>query len=358
MNLVLNETQYELLKKNLLNEDGVISEATGWNTFFDVVGIFDPSGIVDFLNGVSYLKQGDTVFGLLSMISVLPFIGDLAAKPLLLLGKSGAVIRKTELAMKMVKAGEMGKATKIIQDLSKTNKHLSKLKNTVRTWGPKLIEGIDNLPKGYLFQGLRTTIIDWIRLFTNANQGSRSAIRMARRVSKLPPGARLKPSEAENILKKMNQLAQSDQRLFKDLGGKPMGGMFSDPKGYAKWSMESFKKYPFSGGIGRVWGNRQVRGLMRNTKWWLGFLDYIGGPNFVGPDELEKQIGDYTSEINDYSQTPESKKHWNEDFAQTGSESAPEQTQTTQTKPQSSGDLLSNLLFGGIPGIKPGVPGI
>jgi len=33
-------------------------------------------------------------------------------------------------------------------------------------------------------------------------------------------------------------------------------------------------------------------------------------------------------------------------------------TQTTPTQPQNTGDLLSQLLFGGIPGITKGVPGI
>ena len=30
---------------------------------------------------------------------------------------------------------------------------------------------------------------------------------------------------------------------------------------------------------------------MRQTKWWLGFLDWMGVANFIGPDELAAQIG-------------------------------------------------------------------
>jgi hypothetical protein len=157
----------------------------------------------------------------------------------------------------------------------------------------------------------------------------------------------------------MKKLAQKDHRLFSDLGGKPKFGMFSDPKQYAKFSLESLKKYPFSGGIGRFWGNRQVRGLMRNTKWWLGFLDWAGLGNFVGPDELESQMGDYTNDLNQYSQTPEAQSYWNDDFGQTQSQTSATSTPNTPPTPQNqSQDLLTQILFGGIPGVKPGVPGI
>ena len=359
MELVLNEKQFLLLKENLQNQK-LINEAEWYNTLGDILGIFDPTGVVDFVNGISYMKQGDTLFGVLSMVSVLPYIGDLAAKPLLLLGKSGKVIKNTENAMKLLKSGNVTGATKIIDDLSKTNKTWAKLVNSVRSWGPKLIEKIDNLPGGILTKGIRNTIIDWIKLFSNANKGSRSAIRVARRVSgKLKKGARLSPVEAENVLKEMKKLAERDQRLFRGLGGKPKFGALRDPKGYAKWSWEAFKKYPFSGGIGRLWGNREVRGLMRRTKWWLGFLDWVGLANFVGPDELQKQMGDYTNELEQYAKTPESESYWQEDFGQVGAQGETQTiTQTTPTQPQNTGDLLSQLLFGGIPGITKGVPGI
>ena len=90
---------------------------------------------------------------------------------------------------------------------------------------------------------------------------------------------------------------------------------------------------------------------MKSTKWWLGFLDWIGVANFVGPDELEKQMGDYTSQINQYSQTPESEKYWNEDFGQadyTPETQTQTQTQNTSTK-TNTGDILSKIL--GIPGL-------
>jgi len=360
MNILINENQYKLLQTSLIENNKIINEAEWYNTLGDILGIFDPTGVVDFVNGISYMKQGDTVFGILSMISVIPYIGDLAAKPLLLFGKSGRIIKNAEVALKMSKAGNAAGATKIIQDLAKTNKTWGKLTNTVRSWGPTLIQKIDNLPTGFLTKGIRNTITDWIKLLSNANQGSRAASRLARRVSgKLAKGGKLTPQQATDILNQMKKLAQKDHRLFSDLGGKPKFGMFSDPKQYAKFSLESLKKYPFSGGIGRFWGNRQVRGLMRNTKWWLGFLDWAGLANFVGPDELESQMGDYTNDLNQYSQTPEAQSYWNDDFGQTQPQTSATSTPNTPSTPQNqSQDLLTQILFGGIPGVKPSVPGI
>ena len=362
MKVVLTEDQYDKLKNKLLEDKSTINEAEWYNTLGDILGIFDPTGVVDFVNGISYMKQGDTVFGILSMISVFPYFGDLVAKPLLLFGKSGRVIKNAETALKMSKAGNAAGAAKIIQDLAKSNKTWGKLTNTVRSWGPTLIQKIDNLPTGFLTKGIRNTITDWIKLLSNANQGSRAASRLARQVSgKLAKGARLSPQQATDILKQMKKLAEKDGRLLSGLGGKPKSkwGMFSDPKQYGKWSWESFKNYPFSGGIGRFWGNRQVRGLMRNTKWWLGFLDWAGLGNFVGPDELESQMGDYTNDLNQYSQTPEAQSYWNDDFGQTQSQTSATSTPNTPPTPQNqSQDLLTQILFGGIPGVKPGVPGI
>jgi hypothetical protein len=41
------------------------------NTLGDIVGIFDPTGVVDLVNGISYLTQGEHLFGFLSIISAI-----------------------------------------------------------------------------------------------------------------------------------------------------------------------------------------------------------------------------------------------------------------------------------------------
>jgi hypothetical protein len=55
---------------------------------------------------------------------------------------------------------------------------------------------------------------------------------------------------------------------------------------------------------------------MGQTKWWLGFLDYIGIGNFVGPEELSKQMGDaqMMKKIEQYNQTPQALENFDDQF--------------------------------------------
>ena len=88
---------------------------------------------------------------------------------------------------------------------------------------------------------------------------------------------------------------------------------------------------------------------MRRTKTYLGFLDWLGVANFVGPEELENMVPDAEKKWEQYSQTPEAQQTWNSEMDM-GS-----QPQQPQTQPKSSGgsssddafsSLLSNLLGG------------
>ena len=63
---ILTESQLNLIKKSMVNED------TGMNTALSLIGIVDPTGIADLINAISYFKQGDNLFGFLSLISVIP----------------------------------------------------------------------------------------------------------------------------------------------------------------------------------------------------------------------------------------------------------------------------------------------
>ena len=56
-----------------------LNESKWYNTFFDVVGIFDPTGIVDIINGISYWKQDDKLFAILSWISAIPLLGIMSS---------------------------------------------------------------------------------------------------------------------------------------------------------------------------------------------------------------------------------------------------------------------------------------
>jgi hypothetical protein len=55
---------------------------------------------------------------------------------------------------------------------------------------------------------------------------------------------------------------------------------------------------------------------MGQTKWWLGFLDYIGIGNFVGPEELSNQMGEtqMLKKIEQYNQTPQALENFDDQF--------------------------------------------
>ena len=72
----------------------------------------------------------------------------------------------------------------------------------------------------------------------------------------------------------------------------------------------------FNAGVPRIFGgNPATRSLMRRTKFYAGFLDWLGIANFVGPDELEEKYGEGISKkYEEYAQLPESQKLWAQDM--------------------------------------------
>jgi len=135
-NFIINENQLNLVKKHILIEEKIsqskekwnsftkqeqkflkqltesiypdnpelLSEAW-WNTIGDVVGIFDPTGVVDLINGLDYIRQGEYFFGFLSMIAIIPYVGDVIAKPLMGVSKGSKSMRGINQAMSLVKIG-------------------------------------------------------------------------------------------------------------------------------------------------------------------------------------------------------------------------------------------------------------
>ena len=61
MNIIVTESQLSKLVLETENPD-LLTEAKWWNAIGDVLGIFDPTGAVDLINGLDYLRQGDTFF--------------------------------------------------------------------------------------------------------------------------------------------------------------------------------------------------------------------------------------------------------------------------------------------------------
>jgi len=271
----------------------IINEAEWWNTLGDIVGIFDPTGVVDIVNGLDYMRQGDHLFGVLSMISAVPYLGDLFAKPVIgvmkLGGEGAKILRGAKTSSEIAEAG--AKVPEFGKFLNKTDEIL-----------PKFIEILKKGEKIPVIGGLMKVINEWIMLLYRGAKEYKLSGTTSKTAVKSTIGNKEKISLLGSIKDILKPGAKTRTfRDYKDL----------DPSLWSKYGV---------GGIGRIWGNRSVRSLMRRTKWYLGLLDHLGIANFVGPDELEAKLGKNTviNEIEKYSQMPQSKQAWAEDFSETG----------------------------------------
>lgn len=293
--IIITESQLKFVLGKL-KEDKNLNESSGWNTFFDIVGIFDPTGIVDLGNGISYLTQGDYLFGFLSIVSAVPYIGDVAAKPVMAALKvGGPAVKGIDEALKLSKAGKEVEALAMLDNLKGTQV-AGKFIESSKSWGGTLKRIVSNLPGG-LLKGFRTTLLDWISLFEKSAAGGKLVKTGAAELSKT--WKTLSSAEKISELEKLKVLAK-DTGLFRKYRNPEMG---------------ITSKYIF-GGMPQLMGNRSVRSLMRRSKWWLGFLDWVGLGNWVGPEEIAKKMGDeeFMRKMQEYNQTPQARQNFNDQF--------------------------------------------
>jgi hypothetical protein len=331
-NILITERQLALITKEEKSKNSeIITEGEWYNIVGDVLGIFDPTGIVDVANGISYFSQGDHLFGLLSLISAIPIAGDAVAKPVMgALKIGGGATRGLKNAMKLAQAGKTAEASVMLAKLAEKPGVVGRFLQGARNWAPKVASKVDNLPGGIL-KGFKNTILDYLKLLENAGLKSVKFQKSAGILAKNLKNA-AKPAESIGALK---NLLKND-KVFKGLTKKgPLSKIFL-------------------GGAPRLFGNREMRILMRRTKWWLGFLDYIGVANFVGPDELARQMGDgnIRRKMEEYNQTQEAQSNAEYDF---GNENVNQQNQQTgqiqqQTPTPTDNDPIQGFLsdiFGG-----------
>jgi hypothetical protein len=279
---------------------------------------------------------------LLSIISAVPYAGDVVAKPVMgALKIGGTATKELKVALKLAEAGKTVEASAKLAQLAKQPGVVGKFLQSAKSWAPKVAEKVQMMPAGPL-KGFKKVILDYLKLLENAGAKSLKFQKYAGNLAK-SMGYAVKP--AENI--KALQTLLKDEKIFTGLTKKgPLANIFL-------------------GGAPRLFGDRRMRILMRQTKWWLGFLDYIGVANFVGPEELSKKVSEdkVAEKMNQYNQTPEAKKYAEEDFGNetTGQENISQQEiddfiksrqqgTTTQTTSSSGGDMLSGFMgkiFGG-----------
>ena len=261
---LITESQLRVISNNEM-----INEATGWNTFFDIVGIVDPTGIVDFGNGISYFYQGDKLFGVLSMVSAIPYLGDLMAKPVLLGGKV------TKIGLQAIGvAADAGRASEVARLANKAGGPTRAFVKGSTEWGPKLIETLQQGQKIPLIGRLFKRIENYVSIFTEAAKSMKGTAKASKGL--LPSSA----FRNFGIDTSKNILSRAFQR----------GGFIK---------------------------NRKLSVLFAKSKFWMKFLDWVGVGNFIGPEEFEQMYGpEYTQQaIDSYSSTSEGNSLYKSELA-------------------------------------------
>jgi hypothetical protein len=302
----------EFLKVIYPEKSKLINEATGWNTFFDFVGIIDPSGMVDFFNGLSYWKQGDKLFAILSWVSVLPVLGDLIAKPVIGLLKVGGSGVKAFRAATLT-----GDAIKVADAAGKSGGVVAKFVEKSPSWGSKLLGFLNKAGTKYpAIKRLIGLVEEYVKVFVNAGKEMKTGSKLF--------GKALGNTEKETL--------KNTFRGFRDYGG------FKNK--YFKYILSKdvglWKK--FAAGMPHLLGgNPATRSLMRRSKWYLGLLDMLGiVDSKTTPEEILRQ---YPEQIEEYNQTEMAQKKWSEDFGSGGSEENIEPTKDETTKLSNSFDV-------------------
>ena len=192
--------------------------------------------------------------------------------------------------------------------MAKSDGALGTLAKKGRECAPRVDEFIDKIPGGVLTKGFRSTIKDWTRLFRSV--GSEAASLAKRLPSKTP--------------KQQQELIQGLESLIKR-------EKFLDPKILSKPNF--IQRFLYGGGLGigrfsDLWkgSNMATRVLMGKTKFYLGFLDYLGVANFVGPDELNDALNmsdeEIISKMKNYEKTPQAQEYLQDDIPKTTEDSS------------------------------------
>lgn len=340
---IITERQLELIKKNVVSENETnkkpINEAW-YNNVMDIVGIVDPTPITDTINAVSYFIQGDTLFGILSLVAALPFfVGDAVAKPVMGAMKIGSkATKELEAALKLAKTNPKA-AGEIIGRLAKDPGPVGKFLQSAGGpggWAEKVNGFIKEFPSGP-FKGLKNTIMDYFTLLGRAGTKSKGVSGLAKSLE-----ADLKAGKA----------GVKDIQALKDM---MKADKVFDVKALSK---PGFFSQTFFGGIPRLFRSpegRRIKIMMQQTKWWLGFLDYIGIGNWVGDEEVIKQLGgaaEMERAMQEYQKTPEAKEYFNQSFKEgqdpikSAADSVKQSVSSDNVQNDPFAKMLRNLLMG------------
>lgn len=142
--------------KSLHPELKLLQESKWYNWIGDIIGFIPGLELVNVINGVSYWKQGEKLFALLSFIAGIPGLGLILGPVKVLLKGGGAVARGLKSAV------AVGDASKLA-GLGAKSGVIGKFIGSVGGWGAKLLEILIRLGEKVPFlrniiSGLKSTL--------------------------------------------------------------------------------------------------------------------------------------------------------------------------------------------------------
>jgi len=319
------ELVFEIIKVIYPQKKQKLNEAW-YNTFMDILGIVDPTGVIDVINAVTYFAQGEHLFGLLTLISAIPYAGDLVGKPVLgalKMGKAGTA--ELKIAMDAAKLGKTAEAATTLTKLAEKPGVIGSFLQNAKNWAPSIASKVEKLPGG-IFKGFKNTILDYLKLFENA---SLKSIKIGKEAGKLATKFKAGTGTAKEV-ESLMKIMKSEKIL--------------DPKLLSKPSLFAQVVY---GGVPRLFGNRRMRILMGQTKFFFGFLDFLGIGNFVGPDEVAKMVGGEEAmmrKMEEYQKTPQAQQYFKEEFENNPEFQAQMKSAGEENKKDGAGEFIKQLL--------------
>jgi len=214
------------------NKEQEIDESKWYNTVLDLVGIADPTGFVDTVNAASYFSQGDYLYGFLSVVSVLPYAGDLVAKPIV------GILKGTGAASKINKAVKAGKGSPQYIGAVKELKKLYKKYPTLAAAGKK-VSGVEDVERTLRYMEKVPSLRKWkadtktiFSIFGDAAKISKATGKTARIFSK---GGLLTKMQRRGLLNRLKIYNKFTKWLL---------GAGSDPEELSEEEMEQqFETY-------------------------------------------------------------------------------------------------------------------
>lgn len=327
---------YKLLypKRSKQLDEGVMDWVQGG---LDVAGIFDPTGIADLTNAVLYFGRGEILFGMLSLISIIPVAGDMIAKPIILGGKAlGLPFKAFKAAVASGDAVKIARSAKTMEKMGPTGKKISEFIDSFnKGMGEKIINLLKkgkNIPiVGKFFK----TIESWVGVFKKAGKEIKLPTTATKVEIKTGAGVwkgTLKGSEKVDFMEILRQMIKPGGKQYSTTVFRNMA-----KKGKFKFLGKEFTK---------IWQVPAHRKMLGRTKLFLRFLDTLGLANFIGPDELEQEIPDVETKLEKFIDSPEGQSAFKEEFIDSPDMQNYFQNTTAVAEPtQSSGEnsTIKNL---------------